>query len=289
MMKYPVFFLLLLLLSGLAKSQKLTATVDRNNILIGEQIKLKIEANFTAASSVGWPVIDSIPRFEILSKSAVDSSPLSGGVTLSQELVITSWDSGKLSIPSFIIGPAKTKPIAINVAYEPSPFDTTQPYHEIKEILEVKKPGSASWKWYLIFALVIIALFLLFFPKSKKKAAGFVPDANAYKAALQALEQLRNKTGRDGQAFYTELVQIFRTYLFKRRNIQSYSKTTDDLGIQMQQLQMDREQYAALLQSLRLSDSVKFARYRPTAAEEENSVQTIRNSIITIEQMPHVV
>jgi len=289
MMKYPVLFLLFLLLSGLAKSQKLTATVDRNKILIGEQIKLKIEAGFTTTTSVGWPVIDSIPRFEILSKSAVDSSPLSGGISLSQELVITSWDSGKLTIPPFIIGTARSKPIAINVAYEPSPFDTTQPYHEVKDILEVKKPSSASWKWYLVFALVIIALFLLFFPKSKKKTAGFVPDANAYKAALQALEQLRGKTGRDGQAFYTELVQIFRNYLFKRRNIQSYSKTTDDLGIQMQQLQMDREQYAALLQALRLSDGVKFAKYHPTVAEEEDSLQTIRNSIITIEQMPNVV
>ena len=52
---------------------------------------------------------------------------------------------------------------------------------------------------------------------------------------------------------------------------------------------MDREKYADLLQALRLSDLVKFARYQPSNAEDETSIDTIKQSIITIENLPHAV
>ena len=130
----------------------------------------------------------------------------------------------------------------------------------------------------------------MFFPKAKKKATGeFVPDEGAYKKALRQLEKLRTSDDGDSKAYYTSLIGIFRDYLHKRRNIYSFSKTTDDLSIQMQQLNMDREQYADLLQALRLSDLVKFARYQPSKAENETSIDTVKQSIITIENLPHAV
>ena len=85
------------------------------------------------------------------------------------------------------------------------------------------------------------------------------------------------------------MIRIFRDYLHRRRNIYSFSKTTDDLSLQMQKLNMDREHYADLVQTLRLSDLVKFARYQPANAENETSIDTIKQSIITIENLPNAV
>ena len=290
-MKNHLLSFFAILCSFSVAAQKVTATVDRREILIGEQIKLRLQANFYKEEQLQWfGEIDTIPRFEILDKSTVDTSLMDGGYALSQTFILTSWDSGKILLPAFILSPWKTKPIPINVAYSPHPFDTTQPYHEIKDILEVKRPGEDTWYWYIILVLVILALFRLFFPKAKKKASGeFVPDEGAFKKALKQLEILRTSDATDAKAYYTSMIGIFRDYLHRRRNIYSFSKTTDDLSIQMQKLNMAREQYADLLQTLRLSDLVKFARYQPSEKDNETSIDTIKQSIINIENLQHAV
>jgi hypothetical protein len=174
-MKNQALSLFVLLCSFSAAAQKVTATVDRQQILIGEQIKLRLQANFGREEQFLWfDNTDTIPRFEILDKSAVDTSEMEGGYAVSQIFILTSWDSGKIQLPAFVMSKWKTKPIPINVAWSPHPFDTTKPYHDIKDILEVKLPVENTWYWYLIFALVVIGLFLLFFPQSKEKSEGNV-------------------------------------------------------------------------------------------------------------------
>jgi len=259
------------------------ATADRDSILIGEQIKLRVQGQFQKGQDQ-WPNFDTISKFEVLEKSEVDRKEDGDLVTLSQTLTITSWDSGVLFIPPLNIGNSMTAPIKIDVAYSPHPFDTTQPYHDVHDILEVKKEPETTWYWYLIGLLVLILLFILFFPKGKPKSKPvFVPDAGAYKNAMQKLEELRRKENIDSKIFYTELVQIFREYLHKRKNIYSYSKTTDDLAIQINNLNIDRELYQHLLQTLRLSDSVKYAKFQPAVEENRNSIDIIQESITAIE------
>jgi hypothetical protein len=291
-MKNQVLFIFVILFSLVANAQKVKATVDRKSILIGQQIKLRLQANFLKGEEPEWfDGIDTIPRFEILEKSPLDTLLVDNGYALSQEFTLTSWDSGKLLLPSFYLdAQTKTQPIPINVAYEPHPFDTTQPYHDIRDILDVKRPIEETWYWYLIFALIILGLFLLFFPKARKKKSGeFVPDEGAFKKALKQLDKLRATQHEDPKIYYTEMIGIFRDYLHRRKNIYSYSKTTDDLSIQMQRLNMERGQYGELLQTLRLSDLVKFARFQPSGAENETSIETIKQSIVNIENLPHAV
>ena len=249
-----IIFLLALFFKGFGQAK---ATVDKDSILIGEQIKLRVQGQFKIGQDQ-WPSLDTISKFEVLEKSEVDREEEGDLVTLSQTLTLTSWDSGILFIPPLNIGNSATAPIKIDVAYSPHPFDTTQPYHPVHDILEVKKELKTTWYWYLIGLLVLILLFLLFFPKGKPRPKpDFVPDASAYKKAMQRLEELNRKENDESKLFYTELVQIFREYLHKRKNIYSYSKTTDDLAVQINDLDIDRELYQHLLQTLRLSDSVK--------------------------------
>ena len=280
--------LLFFLLGCFQWASSQTATVDKQKILLGEQFQLKLEAVFPE-NRIEWPLLDSLPHFEILDKSKVDTQRNFTGVTLSQSFTLTSFDSGRWQIPPIIMGRARTKPVIVEVVFT-SPFDPAQPYHDIKDILEVDRPIESRWYWYLIFALLLIGLFLLFFPKGKKKDAGvFVPDEGAYKTALKKLDQLRSKEVPDAKQFYTELVDIFRTYLQKRKNIQSFSKTTDDLSLQIRELDLPEQQYRGLVQALRLSDMAKYARFQPTSTEKEESAETIRQNIISIEQLPDAV
>jgi len=278
---------ILLLISVLTLSvaaQRVVLKSDKQKILIGEQFHLRIQANFYKGEALDFFEVDTIPGFEIIDKSEIDTSKFNEGVALIQNLTLTSWDSGKIQVAPLVLGGYKTKPLTIDVAYSPHPFDTTQPYHDIHDIMEAKRPTESSWYWYLIGILVLLLLFLLFFPRGKPKKSGeFVSDEGAYKRALKKLDLLQKKPSPDNKVFYTELIQTLREYLHKRKNVYSFSKTTEDLSIQIEKLNLDTDQYQQLVQALVLSDFVKYAKYQSTAEERRISVESIKESIVAIE------
>ena len=283
-MKSQLFLLFVSFLYISAPAQRAVAKADKAKILIGEQFNLRLQANFNRGEPLDFFEVDSIPRFEIIVRSAIDTSKFNDGVALIQNLTVTSWDSGKIQIAPFVLGRYKTKPLAIDVAYSPHPFDTTQPYHDIHDIMEAKRPIENTWYWYLIGLLIVILLFLLFFPKGKPRAQGeFVSDEGAYKKALKKLDALQRKPIADNKIYFTELIKIFREYLHKRKNIYSFSKTTEDLSIQIEKLNLDRDIYQQLVQTLFISDFVKYAKYQSSEEERRNSLESIRESIGAIE------
>ncbi|MFN2456922.1 MAG: hypothetical protein ABR502_01865 [Chitinophagaceae bacterium] len=288
-MKRRVFLVVLLaLFNQIAFSQpvSIVAATDKRQILIGEQFQLTLQASFPRSTFVQWFSIDTIPHFEVLKRNKIDSGLAGNILTIKQTIILTSWDSGKWQLPPFFLKRSnKTKPIAISVSY--SPFDPKQDYHDIKDILEVTRQKQTQWHWYVIGACLLLLLFILLFPSRKKKVTSTVVyDANIYKTSLEKLEKLKENIARtDNKSFYTELIHIYRDYLHKRKNIQSFSKTSDDLGIQIKQLNLSEHLFSPLLQTLRLSDLVKFAQYQTEIPENEKSIETIKQNIIAIENL----
>ena len=267
-------------------AQEVKFSFDKTNILLGEPIKMTIEAVLGAGQNSDLFSIDTLPHFEVLDQSKIDTAMQGGSLRLKQLVIITSWDSGSWQLPGVIRDGKAMQPVAIEVNYT-SPWDPKQPYHDIKGIAPVKNPGRSTWWWYVIGLAVLIALFLLFFPEGKKDKTVSELDAAAYKKAMQALDKLQKEGMVSGneKPYYTELVNIFRTYLKGAKGIQSFSKTTDDLSIQLQALKMPQADYNNLVQTLRLSDLVKFAQYKPDGTVNINAFNTIKESINTIEHL----
>ena len=142
------------------------ATVDKNKILIGEPIKLTIEAHLSPGSANSFIQIDTIDHFEFLDKPVIDSTNKDGGI-IKGTYMITSFDSGHWVIPSFVFSRnthqqvIKTDSIPIDVVF--SDFDPNQDYHDIKDIIEVA-PEKKKQRWWLIAAgaLLLAALAIYF-------------------------------------------------------------------------------------------------------------------------------
>ena len=168
-----------------------------------------------------------------------------------------------------------------------TPFDSAQDYHDVKDIMEVGKPKKATWYWYLVGAVLLLFVFLLLFPNKKKKVGSevFISDLGIYKTSLYRLEQLQKNPDAEPKGFYTELVSIFRDYLHKRIGIQSYSKTTDDIGVQIGSLGLQDQTYRLLLQTLGMTDLVKYARYESLQSEKTEALQIIKENIVAIEHL----
>jgi hypothetical protein len=86
---------------------------------------------------------------------------------------------------------------------------------------------------------------------------------------------------------YTSLIDIFRNYLLQKKDIHSFSKTTDDLARQLGELRLNGSDQ--LIQVLQRSDMVKFARYQPMTTENEQAIEVIKKNIISIENSSNAV
>lgn len=287
-----IFFVLLTLFSVQISAQQNTTaikvTADKKSILIGEPVKITLEADIPENQPIRFFRFDSIPHFEFLSKEKIDTSDKSGGTILSQTIYITSFDSGHWVIPPFVLGDTlASDSIAVDVGF--TPFDEKQPYHEIKDIIEVNpeedKKEERQW-WYVAAGVLLLVLIFVWVFRKKKKpaAAAIVIPVDPYKEALAQLNELQQHKP-EAKQYYSRITDIFRNYVAERKGIHSLQQTTDDLMVQLRSLSLPKQQFDELAQYLRLSDFVKFAKYVPSSDDDDKIFLIVKKTIEDIEQI----
>lgn len=282
-----IFLLFFYCLASGAWSQagvQVKASVDKDRIVIGEQFHFRIEVRIPAEQQISSLSIDSIPHFEILRPGQTEDTITGNEKLISLDLLLTSFDSGHWVIPSFRIDQYLTDTIPVDVVF--SDFDPNKDYHDIKDIMIVEPEQKKQWWWYIITGAVLLLLLLWYLLRKKKKPAVVAVKQviNPYKEAMERLAILQ-KSNAPAKIYYTELVDIFRLYVFRKNGLLSMQKTTDDLMVQLKTINLSNEQYTRLTQALRLSDFVKFAKYVPGAEDNRTVFATVKDSIDIIEQM----
>jgi hypothetical protein len=278
-------------LFGFSQNQiTVTATANRNQILIGEPVQLTLEAKLPLGIQMTWFPLDSIPHFEYIEKGKLDSAVTEDGKSFRQDVLITSFDSGTFVIPSLplLLNNQKylTDSISIQVSF--SKINPNQDYHDIKDIIEVENSSVKYVIWIIAgVTLISLALFIYFVRKKKKiieikQVEEIVPKLSPYDEAIIALNELKNENlDRSGQVklYYTRLNDIFRKFVLRKLQIASMAKTNDEIIMQLQKSGMPREKFSQLAEALRMSDFVKFAKYIPGQTDNDNSFAVIRSSI----------
>jgi LPXTG-motif cell wall-anchored protein len=262
------------------------ATVDKNRILIGEPALLTIEVQIPEKEPIRFISMDSIEHFEWLDKPVIDTIGNSSGTLLRGVYPITSFDSGRWVIPSFeLSGGLKTDSIPMEVVF--SDFDPKADYHDIKDILEADpEKKDKEWWWYVAGGGLLLLGLLVYFLRKKKPvpvAEKPVEIINAWEEALSSLNKLQAENP-EARVYHTRLADIFRMYVFRKKGILSLQKTTDDLVLQISQLDIEKSRFDELAQALRLGDLVKFAKFIPGAEDNQRTFEAIKKSIEAIEQ-----
>lgn len=261
------------------------ATVNKTQILIGEPITLTLEVDVPEHEPIRFFQLDSLPHFEFLDSREIDTINTGRGTVLTQVMQITSFDSGRWVIPSLSLGETvATDSIPVDVVF--SPFNPDSPYHDIKEIIEVtpeERKEKIRW-WYIVAGAVLLLMLILFFTRKKKPAPQAIqPPADPYKDAMEELEKLQREKP-EAKQYYSRLIDIFRVYVSAKKGIHSLQNTTDDLVMQLHNLNIPKDQFDQLTQGLRLSDFVKFAKYVPSSEDDKTVFNLIAGTIQQIEQ-----
>jgi hypothetical protein len=283
-----------------AVAQTVKTFIDKQDILIGEQIKYKVIATAPAgAFNVQWLNIpDSLPHFELVDKTKIDTSADNGNTVLEQTITLTSFDSGRWNTPAFTINfiPANadkavgalTDSFAVNVGYAAA--DSTNELRDIKPIMDVT---IKSYLWYYIGGGIVLALIIAFFlwryfkNRGKKPELQFKGKLSPYDEAMQELEKLKQfnlQQPEDIKQFHSKLAGIFKWYISRKQRFSIMNKTTGDVLVHLTDNNLPKEIVTETAIALRIGDAVKFAKYLPAETESNDTIGKIKGAINFINQ-----
>lgn len=281
-----------------AQTPTVKTSVDKNDILIGQQIHYKVETSMPDNTyRLTWfSMPDSFGNFVSILKDKIDSSYSNGNLVFAQQITITSFDSGRQVIPPLALSFSTldtdstfnifTDSIPVNVTYAPA--DSVLPFHDIRNIIDVKK-SFQWWIWALIAAgVILLALLIIYFvrkSRKKKETEIFESKLSPFEEAMQSLDQLQKENlleKNEFKEYHTRLSDIFKRYLSRKTNIYQMHLTTDELLIELNQLLVSKEKIASFAECLRMGNAVKFARFIPPDYENQKCFSETKEIITHI-------
>jgi hypothetical protein len=284
---------------GWAQKTKSIASIEKDSILIGDHLKLRIEVNTTKNTKISWPTFSEelASGVELLSLQPIDTIPQDGdAVSYIQNLSITSFDTGFYEIPGFnfscfdqidtnfyksISNPLFLRVITVEV-------DTAQAFKPIKGPIEQSYTFTEALPMMGGFLLLLAAAFAIYyFFFRKKNEPLFTAKAKvripAHISALNNLEILKTKKlWQEGRFkdFYTELTDIFRIYLDERFEVDALEMTSDEIRESIEPInEIDKKLFNKISETLFTSDLVKFAKLNPIPEENERSISIMEDFV----------
>jgi hypothetical protein len=265
-----------------AQQVEALSALERNNILIGDQIKLNLQITHKSdikIQKIDLSVLDTMKAIEVVSTEPIVAT----STGIAQALTITSFDSGYHFIPKIPIiflqngklDTVTTNELALTVNTIPQDTILIAP---IKSIIE-EPVGIEDFFWIAIaiLALGLITLAILYFIKRKPAEKEIVTTTSTvivppHELALQQLKALEHRqlwqTG-EVKAYHSELTRIIRVYLENRYSIQALEMTTEQILTQLNKLDFDADWNERLREMLQAADLVKFAKAEPPSEFHE--------------------
>ena len=274
----------ILLLSNFAFAQ--TATLDSNTILIGQQINFTITNKVTSTKI--WPTYNEflVEGIEIIKASKIDTTE---GV-ITQEFVITAWDSGSYFIPPIAFSEnSKTEALLLNVQTIILAEDAE--LKDIKQPIEEPIGWSDIWPWLLgilILSLIIFIVKKYIFNKNKqsiivKPKVIIAADISALKE-LTALEKAKIWQEGNVKEYHSQLSEIIRRYTENRFQFIALELTTDEILQELKSILSD-DQLNNLSTLLQRADLAKFAKSKPIDTENMESMVLAKGFVNATKQI----
>ncbi len=279
-------FLGLFATNGTAQGIKVKAVIDSTNVLIGDQLNLRLEVEQPKDVTVEFPMVgDTIANgIEMIEKSPLDTFQLdeSEQLKIIQNLTITSFDTGRNVVPAFQFR-LKQGDLEQNLETLPAEFfvhgleiDTTQGVYDIKH--PYGAPVTlAEASPYILGAILILAIaFFIFYyiqrRKKNKPMFGKVekPKEAPHVVALRELDKIKESKSWQQpdqvKSFYSGVSDTLRQYIQERFAVNAMEYTTDETiqAFQRKKELLSEKSFSQLKEILSLSDLVKFAKYQPS-------------------------
>ncbi len=284
-----------------ASAQTVSASLDRDKILLGEQVSLQFTlSNVNAADYfvASWPQLnDTLDHAEIINKTAIDTINVDNSYTYQQKFTLTSFDSGywQLGPFEFILQSRSsgkkvtvtTTPLYLTVL--PVDVSSLQDYHPIKEIIDVQT--IFDWTPVIISAAILLLAIIVFIiikkiKNKKTEMPEVVLKGTALDRALEKLYALEKESLSSPQQirnYHFAADIITREYFEEVTHIRAMHLTIAEIFSRLNVYLRDVILRRKFQQVFELNAAVKFAKYIPSNEESRNTLSEIINSLREID------
>lgn len=291
-----LFLLILCSFFVQAQDVSVTATVDSQSVVMGDWIRYSIAVQHPSSVTVTLPVLrDSMGQFEIVRQDTILRTDMNGSVQLKQEFVIAKYEPGSFYIPPFsvtVVGPggdtsvASSNPIPVEI--RGVEVDTSMTIKDLKPPMTVPMSAEEIATYTgIVLALAGIAYALYYYIRKRRlKGSGPKeeqrPNIPPHVLALMQLEALEAKhlwQAGEVKAYYSEATEIVRRYFEQRYGIMALEMTTGEVMAQLGAFTLPSALVGEIDLLLSGADMVKFAKYQPIPAENEQVVAKARRIV----------
>ena len=282
------------------QSQKLSATIETDSILIGNELLYKIDINLDEKQSIVFPDSTSFVPFELISETKVDTLENNEGFIFSKKYGITSFDEGEFIIPKIKVQigdkffSTDSKKIKVNMVE----VDTTkQGLYEIKpsygkfSSLELFKLRLKN-NYQIILIAIFLILAIVYF---RKQIFNFFNPLLNIAPSLSPLELVRNRmndlakmkrnSNHEIKFFYSQLTFSLRSFFEKEVYDRALESTTNELitGLnnlrELKQVSISKNSINRIKEIFNRADLVKFAKFLPEKHIIEKDLKVISEEI----------
>jgi len=289
-LKWGLFIIVSFLsILSIAKTNRVSINPYSQSILIGEQVRVELQVNASATEDIIWPEFkDTITTpIEIIESHPIDtlfddSTTKAQILGYQKQWVITSFDSGLWAFPEITVWidsiPFSSEAFLFEV--NTVEVDTTKGFVDIVEPIEVPMTLLEYIQEYYIYGLmaygaIILAAIIAFLvgkTPEKTSTSSVIARVSAHVLALDRLHQLKSEELWQAGAFkayHIQISDIIREYIENRFHIPVKESTTDEIKHLLKRAKMDKALRQKIIESLRVSDLVKFAKATPLPEENE--------------------
>lgn len=275
-------FLIIIFFSSTAaitNAQQVSILLDRADILIGQPINMAVKIPLNASDeNVKFFVPDSILHFDVISTSALKHS--SGSVH--KEFIITSFDSGSFTFPSFKVvvnnQELYTPPVLINIGY------SKEDGPGLKDIKPPRHVRPQNYLWLKILAALFSLLLIYLLLKKLFKKKNQVKDSSDFFSDIKIkLEKLKLLTNEPKQ-FHLKLSEVLRKYLEGEFKEGMMMKTSGEVLNYLNSKNFSKGDVLKLEYALRAGDAVKYAGYETSNEKNIGYLKTVEDFIVSTHQ-----
>ncbi len=300
-LRHAFSLLFFLIISGTLYAQQFSATIDRDKILLGEQVLLQVtlkQINTSKNFVNDWVNLpDTFNHLEVVKRDLPDTVIVNGLVTYTQQFTITGFDSGTWKIQPFVIlknkATGKEQKLSsdlLQLQVLPVDVSSLEGYHPIKDIIEVDKPTNYLFI-SIIAAIILVMTYLLYKFIQKKKTVKPLNREEKLKGtplerALEKLQHLEEENLLNKNAvklYHAKMDDIYRHYFKERLAINALKITTDELMIRLNVYMQETGLRTNFYQVMRLNNAIKFAKYIPPKDESEAALSVTKKTLINVD------
>ena len=266
------------------------SALSKDSILVGEQVVWSTQMSLPQNQELMFAPYASVVEAEkapvdVIHDIVLDTLAIKNGMKeLEVKLLLTSFDSGYYKLPLMVALTPQGDTIYLDspfldVTY--SQVDTANfVMHPLKKQMKYPVTVDEIMPWAaLAVALAVLGYLIYRYIKRRKENGGMFgkpePQDPPHIIALRELDRIRGEQlwqNGEEKLFYTGVTDALREYIEARYAVSAMEKTTSEIMEDLSDKKIEPRYYKELEGLFKTADLVKFAKYVPQSAENEEVI-----------------